>query len=139
MALDAMEKYARSRKPDCIVAIESRGFVFGGALADRLGIGLLITRKPGKLPYRTESMSYDLEYGSDSLEMHADTIKAGERVLLVDDLIATGGTIWAAARLVEKFGGEVVGVSAVIALDFLPWEEKLAGYDVDALVRYQSG
>jgi len=138
MALDAMERYARSRIPSSIVAIESRGFVFGAALADRLSVGLAITRKSGKLPYRTESILYDLEYGTDSLEIHADAVTPGDRVLLVDDLIATGGTLWAAAKLVERLGGEVVGISAVIALDFLPYENRLAGYDVNYLVSYQS-
>ena len=138
-ALDAMETYAKSREANKIVAIESRGFIMGGALADRLSLSLVIARKPGKLPYQTESMRYDLEYGSDSLEIHADTIFPGDRILLVDDLIATGGTLLATARLIEKLGGEIVGVSAMIALDFLPWEEKLADYDVNALVRYQTG
>ena len=139
MALDAMEKFARQCSPDRILAVESRGFIFGGALADRLDLSLTLTRKSGKLPGATRSIAYDLEYGTDSLEIHADAIDPGDRVLLVDDLIATGGTILATAHLVEKMGGEVAGISGVIALDFLPWEEKLGAYDVDVLVRYETG
>jgi len=138
LALDQMEKYVRSCQPDIIVAVESRGFLFGGALADRLKIGLVLARKPGKLPYKTISATYDLEYGSDSLEIHADAIKPGQKAVVVDDLIATGGTLQAVCKLIEKSGGEVAGISAVIDLSFLPWREKLEGYNVNYLISYDS-
>jgi adenine phosphoribosyltransferase len=138
LALGQMERYLRSKGAQKIVSVESRGFIFGAALADRLGVGLVPARKPGKLPYRTVSEEYELEYGNDSLELHADAVTAGERVAVVDDLIATGGTLKAVCSMVEKLGGRVVGISAVIALDFLPWRQKLAGYDVNSLVYYDS-
>lgn len=138
MALDSMEKFVRSKEAKKIVSIESRGFVFGAALADRLGVGLVTARKPGKLPYKTISEEYDLEYGTDSLEIHADAVSEGERVVVVDDLIATGGTLQAACKMVRKLGGEVVGISVVIDLSFLPWREKLKGYDVHYLISYDS-
>ena len=137
-ALDEMETYVKSRGAQKIISIESRGFVFGAALADRLKMGLITARKPGKLPYKTVSESYDLEYGTDSLEMHADTVSEGEKVVIVDDLIATGGTLQAACKMVEKLGGEVAGISVVIDLSFLPWREKLDGYDVHCLISYDS-
>jgi adenine phosphoribosyltransferase len=137
-ALDGMEAFVKSSKPDRILAVESRGFIFGAALADRLDISLVLARKPGKLPSKTISESYDLEYGTDSLEIHADAIEKGDRVVLVDDLIATGGTLEACGRLVERLGGEVVGISAVVALVFLPFEERLSKYDVNYLVSYAS-
>jgi adenine phosphoribosyltransferase len=138
MALDAMEKYIRSREAQKILGIEARGFVLGAALADRLKIGFVPARKPGKLPYRTITEEYSLEYGTDKLQLHADAVSPGERVMIVDDLIATGGTLGAACKLVEKLGGTVAGISAVIALDFLPYKSKLSGYDVNALISYQS-
>ena len=138
LALDAMEAYVRSRRPDKIVAIEARGFVFGAALADRLKIGLIPARKPGKLPAKTLTEEYALEYGTDKLQIHADAIIPGDRVVVVDDLLATGGTLAAACRLVEKLGGEVVGISAVIALPFLPFKKQLAAYDVNYLISYES-
>ncbi len=137
-ALGEMETYVKSRGAQKIISIESRGFVFGAALADRLRMGLITARKPGKLPYKTVSESYDLEYGTDSLEMHADTVSDGEKVVIVDDLIATGGTLQAACKMVEKLGGEVAGISVVIDLSFLPWREKLDGYDVHCLISYDS-
>ncbi len=138
MAVDRMEQYARSRKPDIILAIESRGFIFGAALADRMGLGVATARKPGKLPYKTISAEYKLEYGSDRLEIHTDALHKDQRVLIIDDLIATGGTLQASCKLVEKLGGTVAGISAVIELSFLPWREKLQGYDVNYLVSYDS-
>ncbi len=138
MALDAMEKYVRSRQAQKILGIEARGFVLGAALADRLRIGFVPARKPGKLPYKTITEEYSLEYGTDRLQVHADAVVPGERVVIVDDLIATGGTLVAASKLVEKLGGKVVGISAVIALDFLPYKAKLAGYDVNSLISYHS-
>ena len=138
LALDQMEVYVRARQAEKILAIESRGFFFGAALADRIGLSIVPARKPGKLPYQTVAEEYDLEYGSDKLELHADAIKRGERVVVVDDLIATGGTLLAACKLVEKLGGVVAGVSAVIDLSFLPWREQLSGYDVNYLISFDS-
>ncbi len=137
-ALDAMETYILSRGAQKIVGIEARGFIFGGALADRMGLSFIPARKPGKLPSKKIREEYSLEYGTDALEIHADAIKKGERVVLVDDLLATGGTVKAAGRLVEQLGGIVVGVSAVIGLTFLPFEKNLAGYDVNYLISYDS-
>ncbi len=138
LALEAMEEFARSKQADKILAVESRGFLFGAALADRLEAGLALARKKGKLPYKTVSVEYALEYGTDSLEVHEDAINQGERVLIVDDLIATGGTLQAVCKMVEQLSAEVVGISAVIDLSFLPWREKLADYDVNCLVSYDS-
>ncbi len=137
-ALEAMEKYVRSRNPQKLLVIESRGFLFGAALADRLGIGVALARKPGKLPSKTARVEYNLEYGTDSLEVHADAINKGDRVVIVDDLIATGGTLAGACKVVEQLGGEVVGISAVIDLSFLPWRDKFTKYDVNYLISYDS-
>jgi adenine phosphoribosyltransferase len=138
MAVREMEKFVRAKKPHKIVAIEARGFVFGAALADRLGIGIAVARKPGKLPYKTVAQQYDLEYGSDSVVLHVDAVRKGERIVVVDDLIATGGTLQAVCLLVERLGGEVVGISAVIDLSFLPWREKLKEYEVNHLISFDS-
>jgi adenine phosphoribosyltransferase len=138
MALDAMETYVRSRGAQKILGVEARGFVLGAALADRLKIGFIPARKPGKLPYKTITEEYSLEYGTDRLQIHADAVAAGERVMVVDDLIATGGTLVAACKLVERLGGTVAGISTVIALDFLPYKSKLAGYDINSLISYHS-
>lgn len=137
-ALDEMEQFVRSKKADKIISIESRGFVFGAALADRLHLGLVTARKPGKLPYKTISEEYDLEYGTDSLEIHSDAVTKGEKVVVVDDLIATGGTLKAVCKMIERLGGEVAGISVVIDLSFLPWREKLDRYDVHYLISYDS-
>ncbi|UCG62627.1 MAG: adenine phosphoribosyltransferase [Candidatus Zixiibacteriota bacterium] len=137
-ALDSMESFVRSKGAQKIISIESRGFVFGAALADRLGIGLITARKPGKLPYKTIREEYDLEYGTDSLEIHSDSVTNGEKVVVVDDLIATGGTLRAVCKMIERLGGEVAGISVVIDLAFLPWREKLRGYDVHYLISYDS-
>jgi len=136
--LSRMEEFIKSRNADKIVSIESRGFIFGAALADRLSISLVLGRKPGKLPYETISEEYELEYGTDKLEIHADAVREGERVVIVDDLIATGGTLKSVCSMVEKLGGEVVGISTVIELSFLPWREKLKAYNVQYLVSYDS-
>ncbi len=138
MALDEMAAYVRSIGAEKSVAVEARGFGCGGALADRLRLGLVPVRKPGKLPYRSISEEYSLEYGVDKVEIHADAIGAKEKVVIVDDLIATGGTLKAVCNLVERLGGEVAGISAVIDLSFLPWREKLADYDVNCLVSFDS-
>ncbi|MCP4685551.1 MAG: adenine phosphoribosyltransferase [bacterium] len=138
MALGLMEEYLISRGAEKILAIESRGFIFGAALADRLNLPLAVVRKPGKLPGKTVSQEYDLEYGTDRIEIHEDAISKGEKIAIVDDLIATGGTLSAACRLVERLGGEIAGISTVIALPFLPYEKKLKGYDYNYLVAYDS-
>ena len=137
-ALNLMEEFLKAKNADKIVSIESRGFIFGAALADRLGISLVLGRKPGKLPYKTISEDYELEYGTDKLEIHADAVSNSERVVIVDDLIATGGTLKSVCRMVERLGGKVVGISTVIELSFFPWREKLKDYDVQYLVSYDS-
>ncbi len=121
-----------------VVGIESRGFIFGSMLAEKLNAGFIPIRKPGKLPAEIESQSYALEYGNDTIQIHKDAIKIGERVLLHDDLLATGGTALAAANLIEKLGGEVVQISFVIELSFLNGRDKLKMYDVKSLVDYKN-
>ena len=136
--LDLMQDYLTGIRAEKVVAVESRGFVLGAALADRMSLPLVLVRKPGKLPYESIRESYELEYGTDSLEIHVDTVGRGERVAVVDDLIATGGTLLATCRMVERLGGVVAGISAVIALTYLPFAEKLAAYDVNYLVTFES-
>jgi adenine phosphoribosyltransferase len=135
-ALDLLVDLCSDRAVDRVVAIESRGFILGGALADRLGVGFVPVRKPGKLPSRSVRASYDLEYGSDSLEIHEDALGPGKRVWVVDDVIATGGTAKAAGELVERVGGQVVGYAFLVELSFLKGRDKLSGYDVRSLIRY---
>jgi adenine phosphoribosyltransferase len=134
--VDALAEFAEPRRPDLVLGAEARGFMLGGALAYRLGCGFVAARKPGKLPWETVSAEYALEYGIDSLELHADAIASGARVLVHDDLLATGGTARAKVELVERLGGEVVGLAFVIELAFLHGREKLAGYDVHSLIQY---
>ena len=136
LALELMAEMCRDLKPEQVVAIESRGFIFGGALADRLGAGFVPVRKPGKLPWRRVSRSYDLEYGTDSVEMHQDALRAGARALIVDDVIATGGTARAVSHLVEQLGARVVGHAFLVELSFLDGRQKLDGYEVRSLIRY---
>ncbi len=123
-------------RADKVVAIESRGFILGGAVADRLGVGFVPVRKPGKLPSKSLRATYELEYGQDSLEIHVDAVAPGERVWIVDDVIATGGTARAVADLVEQLGGSVAGYAFLVELTFLSGRDKLAGYDVRSLIRY---
>jgi adenine phosphoribosyltransferase len=134
--VDRLAEWAAPRKPDIILGAEARGFITGGALAWKLGCGFVAARKPGKLPWRTVSAKYALEYGFDALELHADAISHGQRVLVHDDLLATGGTSKAKIDLVEQLGGEVVGVAFVISLEFLNGRERLSGYDVHSLIEY---
>ncbi|MDQ3995071.1 MAG: adenine phosphoribosyltransferase [Actinomycetota bacterium] len=134
--VEALAEFAAPREPDVILGAEARGFILGGALAYHLGCGFVAARKPGKLPWETVSAEYDLEYGVDSLELHADAIARGARVLVHDDLLATGGTARAKVNLVEQLGGEIVGVAFVIELTFLNGREKLAGYEVHSLIQY---
>ncbi len=121
---------------DKVVGMEARGFIIAAPVAHRLGAGFVPVRKPGKLPWRTESEEYALEYGVDRLEVHADAVSAGEQVLIVDDVIATGGTAAATVRLVEKLGATVAGLGFAVELTYLAGREKLDGYDVVSLVTY---
>ena len=134
--IDALKARYQDERVDSVLGIEARGFIFAPALAYALGTGFIPVRKPRKLPAECERVEYSLEYGTDSLEIHKDAIQPGHRVLIVDDVLATGGTAAAVTRLVEKLGGTVAGVGFVIELDFLHGREKLNGYDVFSLVRY---
>ena len=134
--LNELYKMTKNLNISKVVGIESRGFIFGPMLAEKLNVGFVPIRKPGKLPAEKESKTYDLEYGSDTIEIHKDAIKVGERVLLHDDLLATGGTALAAANLIENLGGEIVQISFVIELSFLKGREKLKKYEVQTLVNY---
>jgi len=134
--VEQLTAWAEPLRPDLVLAVEARGYITGGALAYRLGCGFVAARKPGKLPWRTVSAKYALEYGFDTLELHADAIKGGQRVLVHDDVLATGGTAKATVELVEQLGGEVVGLPFIIELDFLNGRERLAGYNVEALIHY---
>jgi adenine phosphoribosyltransferase len=136
MTVDRFVWLFARKKIDKVVGIESRGFMFGPSVAYDLNAGFVPVRKPGKLPYEKIRQTYDLEYGTDTVEMHADAIKPGEHVLVVDDLVATGGTALAAAKMVESLGGKVAGFGFIIELTFLPGREKLKGYEVESLIRY---
>lgn len=131
-----LAEWARKRSPDLVVGVESRGFLFGMPVALELGVGFAPVRKPGKLPCKTIAESYTLEYGTNSVEIHEDAVRPGQRVILIDDLLATGGTAAAAARLVERLGGKVVGIEFVIELGFLKGREALSAYDVEALIPF---
>ena len=134
--IDLLAERAAPRRPEAVVAIESRGFIFGAALAAQLGTGLVPVRKPGKLPWRARKVEYALEYGTDALMMHEDGVVAGARALVVDDLLATGGTAAATVELVRQGGAEVVGCAFVIELAFLHGRGRLPGVPVDALITY---
>jgi adenine phosphoribosyltransferase len=134
--VDRFVWFFASRRIDKVVGIESRGFMFGPIVAYDLNAGFVPVRKPGKLPYETIRESYDLEYGTDSIEMHRDAVKPGEHVLIVDDLVATGGTALAAAKLVESLGGTVAGFGFIVELTFLDARGKLAGYEMESLIQY---
>ena len=136
--IDGLSSQFRDEKVDTVIGIEARGFIFAPAMAYQLGAGFVPARKPGKLPSECATVSYDLEYGQDALQMHRDAVGAGHRVVIADDLLATGGTARAVVKLVEQLGGEVVGLAFVVELEFLPGREKLAGYDVRSLIKYQS-
>ena len=137
-AIDELAEYARSLEIDHVVSAEARGFVLGAAVAAAAGAGFILARKPGKLPREVASVEYELEYGVDALEVHADAVRGGARVLVHDDLLATGGTASACCHLVEQAGGVVAGCAFVIELAFLNGRERLAGYDVRSLVVYSS-
>ncbi|HET6202724.1 MAG TPA: adenine phosphoribosyltransferase [Planctomycetota bacterium] len=134
-AVEGLGEPIRGRKIDAIVGVESRGFIFAAALAVRMGVGFVPVRKPRKLPWRTLSASYELEYGSDAIEIHADALRSGESVLLVDDLLATGGTAEACGRLVRGLGAKVEACSFVIELGFLKGRDRLKGTPVHSLLR----
>ncbi len=136
--IDALADYAREREIDYVASAEARGFVLGAAVAAAAGAGFILARKPGKLPREVSSVEYQLEYGLDALEVHSDAVRGGARVLVHDDLLATGGTARALCDLVEQAGGVVAGCAFVIELSFLKGRERLAGYDVHSLVAYDS-
>jgi len=135
-AVDRIVEYGTGRHVDVVLGAEARGFILGAAVAYGLGAGFVCARKPGKLPYDTISAEYDLEYGTDRLEVHADAIKPGQNVLIHDDLLATGGTARAKIDLVEKLGGKVAGIAFLIELAALKGRDKLEGYDVFSLITY---
>jgi adenine phosphoribosyltransferase len=137
-AVRGLAELARPLGVECVVAAEARGFLLGPALALELGAGFALARKPGKLPYETVSAEYELEYGSDSLELHTDALRAGGRVLVHDDLLATGGTAATLCELIERLGGEVVGCGFLVELAFLAGRERLAGREVHSLIVCQS-
>ena len=133
---DAMVARYADNPPDVVLGIEARGFIFAPMLATRLGTGFVPVRKPGKLPAKKSRISYDLEYGQDTVEIHTDAIVEGQRVLVVDDLLATGGTARATCDLVESLGGKIHGLSFVVELTFLSGREKLNGYDIHSVLSY---
>ena len=134
-AVDLFAEEFRGKKIDMVVSVEARGFVFGAALAYKLGAGIILIRKKGKLPFKTYSVTYDLEYGKDTLEIHQDAIEKGANVLVVDDLLATGGTCRAVIDLVEKMGGKIAGLAFLIELTALKGREKLSGYSITSLIK----
>lgn len=136
LCLSELKALVPDGKIDKVIGMESRGFLFGTMLAKRLNAGFVLARKPGKLPYKTISQSYSLEYGEDSIEMHIDAIKKGERVLIHDDVLATGGTAEAVCKLVEKLGGEIVQCNFIMELQALNGRDKLKGYDVKCVLTY---
>jgi adenine phosphoribosyltransferase len=135
-AVDLLAEWIEPRKPDLILGAEARGFILGAALAYKLGCGFIAARRPGKLPWKTVSATYALEYGENALELHADAIAPGARVLVHDDLLATGGTAAAICDLVEQLGGEIVGLAFVIELTFLEGRKHLERHDVHSLITY---
>jgi adenine phosphoribosyltransferase len=135
-AVDRLADWAAPKEPDLILGAEARGFILGGALAYKLGCGFCAARRPGKLPWKTISATYALEYGENALEVHADAFSDGARVLIHDDVLATGGTMKAILDLVEQLGGNVVGVAFLIELEFLNGREQLEGVDVHSLITY---
>jgi adenine phosphoribosyltransferase len=134
--IDSLAGHYENNRPDIVAGIEARGFVFGPALAYRLNAGFVPVRKFKKLPAETASVSYDLEYGKDTLEIHRDAIQPGQKVLISDDLLATGGTAQATVKLIESLGGKVMGLSFVIELEFLKGRERLRGYEIFSLLQY---
>ena len=136
VAVDAMAADFAGEGIQYVGAVEARGFIFGSAVAEKLNVGFVPIRKKGKLPFKTVSITYDLEYGMDTLEVHRDAITAGAKVLMVDDLLATGGTMAGACKLIEKIGGQVAGISFLVELTELGGIKKLSGYKVKSIIRY---
>jgi adenine phosphoribosyltransferase len=136
LLIDALSEHYIGKEIDLVLGMEARGFIFGPALAYRLNAGFVPVRKPGKLPAETVKVSYELEYGSNSLEVHKDAIRKGDRVLIVDDLLATGGTAVATAELASGLGAQIAGLAFVVELDFLRGRERLGNYDVFSLLHY---
>jgi adenine phosphoribosyltransferase len=136
-SVDEMAKFCKGKKIDIVAAVEARGFIFGGALAYKLGIGFVPVRKKGKLPYNTHQVTYELEYGTDTLEVHTDAIKKGMRVLIVDDLLATGGTVGAVVKMMNKLKAKVVGILFLIELVDLKGRNKLKGYPIKSLIEFE--
>jgi len=135
-AVKAISDKYRNKKIDYVAAVEARGFIFGAAVAAGLGTGFVPIRKKGKLPYKTESVTYDLEYGKDTLEVHIDAVKKGSKILMVDDLLATGGTMAAACKLIEKIGGKIEGVAFLIELKELNGRKKIENYNISTEIVY---
>lgn len=136
-AVDALSADFSGAGVDYVAAVEARGFIFGAAVAEKLGAGFVPIRKKGKLPWQTESVTYDLEYGTDILEVHRDAVTSGAKVLMVDDLLATGGTMAAACKLIEKIGGHVAGIAFLVELADLKGREKVVGYKVTSVISYK--
>jgi adenine phosphoribosyltransferase len=135
-AVTKMAEPFKDKKITRVVGVEARGFLFAAPIALILGAGLIPIRKPGKLPYKTQRFTYDLEYGSDTIEIHEDSIKPGDSVLVVDDLLATGGTVKAACGLIGQLGGNIAGISFLIELTFLNGREKIGGYPIQSLIQF---
>jgi len=135
-AVDALCAGFTGADIEYVAAVEARGFIFGAAVARKLGVGFVPIRKKGKLPSKTESVTYDLEYGTDTLEVHSDAVEKGARVLMVDDLLATGGTMAAACKLIEKIGGQIAGIAFLIELRELAGRDKLSGYKIKTVISY---
>ena len=135
-AVDALIAGFAGAGIEYVAAVEARGFIFGAAVAEKLNAGFVPIRKKGKLPFKTESVTYDLEYGTDTLQVHCDAVKKGAKVLMVDDLLATGGTMAAACKLIEKIGGQIAGIAFLIELAELKGRDKLIGYDVKVVMSY---
>lgn len=136
-SVNCFAEFANEKEADLIASAEARGFIFGSAVAYKLGKGFVPIRKPGKLPFKTEKVAFEKEYGQDFFELHSDAIKSGQRVLVVDDVLATGGTAKAIAELIQRLGGRVAGFSFLIELDYLKGREKLSGYDVYSLIHFE--
>lgn len=137
--IDALAEKCRELKPSKIAGVEARGFILGAAIAYKLGVGFIPIRKPGKLPYKAERVSYELQYGVDSIEVHVDAVEKGERVVIIDDLLGTGGTVLASWNLLDKIGAKIVGAGFMISLDFLGWRGRLpAELEVFSLLSYQA-
>lgn len=135
-AIDKIVENLKDKDIDYVVGPEARGFLLGAPVAYALGVGFVPIRKPGKLPAEVVSFEYDLEYGTDKIEMHKDSIEEGKKVVIIDDLLATGGTVEAATKLIESLGGEIVSIQFLIELEFLNGKDKLKGYDVESIIKY---